>query len=225
MPQDSVYQDSVYYERDELLTRWMFGKGAFAAASVLVLAAGAGGWWWNSRNAAPTMVPVTAASLTFGGPFSLVDHTGRKVTDRDFHGYFTLVFFGFTTCPDVCPTALQSVATVLQLLGNESANIRPLFVTVDPERDTPERLAKYTQGFDKSIVGLTGTPEQLRLMQTAFNIVAEKRPDPSGGQHYFMDHTAAIFLVDKEGAIRLIYPYGMGADEITADIKTVLSRT
>lgn len=210
-------QDSVYYERDELLTRWMFGKGTFAAASVLVLAAGAGGWWWNSRNAAPTMVPVTAASLTFGGPFSLVDHTGRKVSDRDFHGYFTLVFFGFTTCPDVCPTALQSVATVLQLLGNESAKIRPLFVTVDPERDTPATLAGYVTLFDPRIVGLTGTPEQIAQIARAYRIHYRKASDSSAG--YLMEHTAVMFLMGPDGKYLTHIPPDMPPRRIAETIR------
>lgn len=175
----------------------MFGKGAFIAASLLVLAAGAGGWWWSSRSAAPTTAPVTAASLTFGGPFSLVDHTGRKVTDRDYLGYFTLVFFGFTTCPDVCPTTLQNVATVLQLLGDDGMKIRPLFVTVDPERDTPATLAGYVAIFDPRIVGLTGTPEQIAQIASAYRIHYRKASDGNTG--YLMEHTAVLFLMAPDG--------------------------
>ncbi|MEK7245477.1 MAG: SCO family protein, partial [Pseudomonadota bacterium] len=151
------------------------------AAGLLVLAAGAGGWWWHARTAAPPPVPVTAASLTFGGPFILVDHTGRNVTDRDYRGYFTLVFFGFTMCPDVCPTTLQNIATVMQLLGDDGANIRPLFVTVDPERDTPATLAGYVTIFDPRIVGLTGTPEQIAQIARAYRIHYRKASDSSAG--------------------------------------------
>jgi protein SCO1/2 len=150
---------------------------------------------------------------------------GARFSTAETRGRVSLFFFGYTYCPDVCPMTLAHVAQVRKLLGSQASQVDAYFVTVDPERDTPERLARYTQGFDKAIVGLTGTTEELRLMQVAFNIVTERRPAPDGGSHYFMDHTAAVFLVDKEGAIRLIYPYGMGAEEIAADIKTVLSRT
>lgn len=180
-----------------LLTRRMFGKGTFIAASLLVLAAGAGAWWWNSRTAAPPPAPVTAASLTFGGPFTLVDHTGRNVTDRDYHGYFTLVFFGFTTCPDVCPTTLQGVASVLQLLGDDGVKIRPLFVTVDPERDTPATLAGYVTIFDPRIVGLTGTLEQVAQIARAYRIHYRKASDKNAG--YLMEHTAVMFLMAPDG--------------------------
>jgi protein SCO1/2 len=168
-----------------------------AAASLLVLAAGAGGWWWTSRSAPPVPAPITAAALTFGGPFSLVDHTGRNVTDRDYHGYFTLVFFGFTMCPDVCPTTLQNVASVLQLLGDEGAKIRPLFVTVDPERDTPATLAGYVALFDPRIVGLTGTPEQIAHIARAYRIHYRKAND--GSADYLMEHTAVLFLMAPDG--------------------------
>ncbi|MCC7017391.1 MAG: SCO family protein [Rhodospirillales bacterium] len=175
----------------------MFGKGIAAAASLLVLAAGAGVWWWNSKTAIPAPTSVTAASLTFGGPFSLVDHTGQKVTDRDYHGSFTFVFFGFTTCPDVCPTTLQNVASVLQLLGDDGAKVRPLFVTVDPERDTPATLAGYVTLFDPRIVGLTGTPEQIAQVARAYRIHYRKASDSGAG--YLMEHTAVLFLMAPDG--------------------------
>ena len=195
----------------------MFGKGALIAASLLVLAAGAGGWWWNSRNAAPTPAPVTAASLTFGGPFSLVDHTGRNVTDRDFHGFFTLVFFGFTMCPDICPTTLQSIASVLQLLGDDGARILPLFVTVDPERDTPATLAGYVTLFDPSIVGLTGTPEQVAQIARAYRVHYRKADDSSAG--YLMEHTAVMFLMAPDGKYLSHIPPDMPPKRVAETIR------
>src|SRR5918996_3071934 len=103
----------------------------------------------------------TTAEVQIGGPFALVDHTGHTVTDADYRGKLMLVFFGFTHCPDVCPTTLQEIASALDVLGDEAGRVQPLFITVDPERDTPEVMAGYVDLFHPGIVGLTGTPEQV----------------------------------------------------------------
>lgn len=153
--------------------------------------------------------PVTAASgkVAFGGPFTLVDHTGRTVTERDFLGKYTLVFFGFTYCPDVCPTTLQDVATILDRLGPFAERVQPLFITIDPERDSPAVMASYAQTFHPRIVGLTGTPEQVREAAKAYKVFYRKADDGRGG--YLMEHTAVLFLMDPEGRHLEILPREM----------------
>lgn len=177
--------------------RGLIGKNALIAIGLLLLAASTLSWWWEKRSAGQIPAPITAASLTFGGPFTLIDHTGRNVTEQDYRGYFTLVFFGFTLCPDVCPTTLQSVTSVLQILGDEGAKVRPLFITVDPERDTPATMASYVTLFDPRIIGLTGTKDQIAQVAHAYRIHYRKADDKNAG--YLMEHTAVMFLMGPDG--------------------------
>jgi len=135
-----------------------------------------------------------------GGSFTLVDHTGRPVTERDFAGRLHLVFFGFTHCPDVCPMALGLMADVMYKLGLDAERLAVLFITVDPERDTPAVLADYLSAFDRRVIGLTGTPEQIRAVAQAWR--AYYRKVPRGNGDYTMDHTATIYLHDAAGRFR-----------------------
>jgi len=132
-----------------------------------------------------------------GGPFSLVDHHGKSVTDRDYLGKPTLVFFGFTHCPNVCPTTLFEITNQLKDLGPDADRLNVLFITVDPERDTPEELALYLSSFDPRITGLTGTPENILGAEKAYHIYAKKVPLDDGG--YTMDHSATIAVMNSKG--------------------------
>ena len=132
-----------------------------------------------------------------GGPFRLVDQTGRTVTEKDLEGAPSLVFFGFTHCPDVCPTALQEITTIYDALGPKGDRLRSFFVTVDPERDTPEVLKTYLSSFDSRIRGLSGDRAALDAMLKSWRVYARKVPTEGGG--YTMDHTALVYLMDKRG--------------------------
>jgi protein SCO1/2 len=132
-----------------------------------------------------------------GGPFSLVDHHGKSVTDRDYLGKPTLVFFGFTHCPDVCPTTLYEITNHLKELGPDADRLNVLFITVDPERDTPQQLALYLSSFDPRITGLSGAPENVLAAEQAYHIYAKKVPLKDGG--YTMDHTATIAVMNSKG--------------------------
>jgi len=137
------------------------------------------------------------ANQTIGGPFELVDHRGQARTDRDFLGKFMLIYFGYTHCPDVCPTSLQVVTDALDLLPEDSVRqIIPVMISVDPERDTPERLAEYVTYFHPQLVGLTGSNEQVAAAVQTFGIYAQKQGD---GMDYDMDHTSLLFLIDPTG--------------------------
>ena len=140
--------------------------------------------------------PGAPAPSAVGGPFTLTDHDGRKVTEKDFLGRPYLVFFGFTRCPDVCPTALAQISGVFEKLPPD-AKINALFVSVDPERDTPASLKDYLSSFDKRIVGLWGDPETTRAVMKSFRAFAAKVPMKDGD--YTMDHTAIAYLMDKKG--------------------------
>jgi protein SCO1/2 len=125
----------------------------------------------------PASAPSVGRALV-GGAFSLTDQTGKRVTDKDFRGRYTLVFFGFTNCPDVCPSALQVMAAALDKLGPEGQKITPLFITVDPERDTPAQLAGYLKSFHPRLVGLTGTPAEIEAVTKAYRVYVKKVADP-----------------------------------------------
>jgi protein SCO1/2 len=147
-----------------------------------------------------------------GGPFALVEHDGRAVTERDFLGKPFLVFFGFTRCPDVCPTTLFQISEILGATGPRGRGLRALFVTVDPERDTPDALKTYLSSFDDRIVGLTGTPEAVAAMEKAYRAYARKVPLKDGD--YTMEHTGVVYLIDGRG--RFVRPFKVDRDPAAA---------
>jgi protein SCO1 len=149
-------------------------------------------------------VPVPQASAV-GGPFKLIDQNGRTVTEQDMKGKPFLVFFGFTHCPDVCPTTLFDISEVLRKLGPDADRAVALFVTVDPERDTPEVMKRYLSSFDPHLRGLTGEEAAVAGVIKAYRAYAKKVPNPDGS--YSMDHTALVYLMDKEG--RFVAPFNL----------------
>jgi protein SCO1 len=152
-----------------------------------------------------------------GGPFRLIDQNGRAVTERDFKGEPFLVFFGFTNCPDICPTTLFEMSEVLKRLGPDADKTAALFISVDPERDTPEKLKDYVSSFHPRIFGLTGTLEEIALVEKEYRVYAKKVPLKDGD--YTMDHTAVVYLMDKDG--RFVAPFNLkkSADEAAADLR------
>jgi protein SCO1/2 len=149
-------------------------------------------------------VPAPQASAV-GGPFKLVDQDGRTVTEQDMKGKPFLVFFGFTHCPDVCPTALFDISEVFRKLGPDADRAAALFITVDPERDTPEAMKSYLSSFDPHLRGLTGDEAAIDRVTKAYRAYAKKVPNPDGS--YTMDHTALVYLMDKEG--RFVAPFNL----------------
>ena len=149
-------------------------------------------------------VPSAGASA-IGGPFSLIDQDGRPVTDKDLRGRPFLVFFGFTHCPDVCPTALFEISEVLGKLGPDAQKVAALFVTIDPERDTPAAMKEYLASFNPHLVGLTGDPAAIAAVAKEYRVYLKKVPLENGD--YTMDHTALVYLMDKEG--RFVTPFNL----------------
>jgi protein SCO1/2 len=133
-----------------------------------------------------------------------------------------LVFFGFTFCPDVCPSALQVMSAALDKLGPKAERFVPVFITVDPERDTPKQLALYVQSFHPRLVGLTGTPEEIAAVLKAYAVHARKRVDPKSSADYTVDHPAQIYVMDPEGRYRAILDYTKGAERVAATLERVL---
>jgi protein SCO1 len=165
----------------------------------------------------PTPIPAPSA---IGGPFSLVDQTGKPVTEADLKGKPSLMFFGFTHCPDICPTALFDMTQLYKALGRDGDKVQAYFVSVDPERDTPDILKEYLSSFDPRLRGLTGDPAAVAAMEKAYRVYSKKIPLDAGG--YTMDHTALVYLMDKEG--RFVAPFNLKRkpEEAAADLKRYL---
>lgn len=160
-------------------------------AGILILMAAGVGWltfdWYSSKNSAQA----------FGAPFVLVDQKGAEITEAAFRGQPSAVFFGFTHCPEVCPTTLFELDGLLKQMGDEGKNLRAYFVSVDPERDTPEVMNSYVSNVSDRITGITGAPDKIAAMAKAFGIYSKKVP--TEGSDYTMDHTASVLLLDSKG--------------------------
>ena len=172
---------------------------------------------------APRFSGSDITGANFGKDFALTDANGKPRTLRDFRGKAVIVFFGYTHCPDVCPTTLAELAETMKRLGPDADRVQVLFVTVDPERDTPALLAQYVPFFDKRFLGLYGTPDQLAATAREFKVVYQKQPGPTPGT-YSMDHSAGTYLYDPEGRLRVYVSYGQGADVFTHDVRALLKQ-
>jgi cytochrome oxidase Cu insertion factor (SCO1/SenC/PrrC family) len=165
---------------------------------------------------------VTGKAL-IGGAFTLTDNTGKRVTDQNFHGKYTLVFFGFTSCPDICPAGLQLIAGALQKLGTKAQLITPIFISVDPQRDTPEKLAAYVKNFDPRLVGLTGTPEEIAAVAKAYKVYYAKVPSKERPDNYTMDHTSIIYVMDPKGEFVTHFTPSTSVDDMAAKLDKIVS--
>ena len=151
---------------------------------------------------------VTSGTALIGGPFELVGKNGETVTDKDFRGRHMLVFFGFTRCPDICPAKLQVMAAALDELGSDADNVVPVFITLDPERDTPEAVSNYVSNFGEDFVGLTGSPEAIEAAAKVYRVSYQKFQDESMGDNYSVDHSALVYLMGPNGQYLAHIPYG-----------------
>ena len=157
-----------------------------------------------------------APLVPIGGAFSLQDGDGRTVTDRDFRGRFMLVYFGYTHCPDACPTALQDMATALDDLGAQRAQVAPVFITVDPERDTPAVMKDYVSAFGPGITALSGSTEAVAAAARAYRVYYAKRPKADG---YDMDHSSIIYLMDRQGRFLSNFTHETPPEQIAAKLR------
>ena len=165
-------------------------------------------------------VDVTGADI--GPDFRLTDHNGKERTLADFRGKAVTLFFGYTQCPDVCPTTLSDLAGAMKILGPDAGRVQVLFVTVDPKRDTPELLRNYVPAFNPDFLGLFGDAAQTAKVTKDFKIYAGERPG-STPQTYTVDHSAQTLVFDPQGKLRLVFAYGMAADKMAADLKVLLN--
>lgn len=147
----------------------------------------------------PQAGPQTSGKALIGGPFTLTDTTGRQVTDKNYRGRYMLVFFGFTACPDICPAGMQLISAALDKIGAKAENVTPIFISVDPERDTPQKLAGFVKNFSPRIVGLTGTRDEIAGVAKAYKVFYEKTPNEAAPADYGMNHTSIIYLMSPDG--------------------------
>jgi cytochrome oxidase Cu insertion factor (SCO1/SenC/PrrC family) len=153
-----------------------------------------------------------------GGPFALIDHTGQPRTDKDFRGKLLLIYFGYSYCPDVCPTDLQQIGLAVDRLGADGEAVQPLFITLDPERDTAAHLADYVPLFHPRLIGVTGSAEEIRRAALAYKVYYA-RYYPPGSPDYVIDHSSFIYLVDESGTYIGFFPTGTTADRMIEIIR------
>jgi protein SCO1/2 len=187
----------------------------FVLVGILVVMAAGVGWltfdWYRQMN----------SSDAYGAPFTLVDQKGTEISEAAFRGHPSAVFFGFTHCPEVCPTTLVEMDSWLKKLGDDGRDVRAYFVSIDPERDTPETLNTYVGNVSDRITGITGDPEKVAAMAKAFGIYARKVPLDGGD--YTMDHTASVLLLNREGGFFGTISYGEDPDTALAKLKRLIA--
>jgi protein SCO1/2 len=190
-----------------------FLLGALGGATMLILTRGT-----------PVPPVETSGKALIGGPFALIDQTGKPVTDKDFRGRYMLVFFGFTHCPDVCPAELQVMAETLDELGPKTAEIVPVFITLDPERDTPEAIGAYVKNFGPNFVGLTGSPEAIAAAAKSYRVLFSKfeYKDNNGQSGYSIDHSTLVYLMGKNGDYITHFSFGTPAAKMAETLRRYL---
>jgi protein SCO1/2 len=200
--------------------------GVMLAALAVIAVASWVTWSWiaNGSNGPGSPSGAMRTGADMGGPFELVDHTGKTVTDKNFHGKFVLLYFGYGFCPDVCPTELANIATAMDILGPKSQKVTPVFITVDPERDTPEFLMDYVKNFHPRMVGLTGTPENIAAVAKAYKVYYAKSRK-SAGEDYLMDHTSYVYLLGPDGNFLAIYRGQTDPEEIASSVEAFIAET
>lgn len=185
---------------------------------LLLVAALAGGLIWHESEMVPGLGRTVITGVpSVGGPFRLTDQTGKTVTDATFHGRYMLIYFGYSFCPDVCPTTLGVMAQALDKLGTDSSRIVPVFITVDPARDTPKVLADYMKAFGPNFVGLTGSDQEIKAVEQEYRVYAAKHP--LGNGNYGMDHSSVMYLMGPNGKMVTFYDEAISPDDLAKDLK------
>jgi len=191
---------------------------AIVALVAVVFAFGA---WLNLRHDDPpenAAVGGMVVNVDIGGPFELTDHTGAQFTRDDLAGDYALIYFGYTFCPDVCPTELGLMAEAIDLLEGDGERVRPVMITIDPERDTPDVLSEYVPLFHERLVGLTGTEQEVRDVATKYRVFYRRFEDPNY-TYYLMDHTSFVYLLSPTGEIASMFRYQTPPEEMAATIR------
>lgn len=188
---------------------------------LLLVAALAGGVLWHESEKVPGLGRVVSTGRAdIGGPFQLTDQSGKRVTDKDFRGRYMLIYFGYSFCPDVCPTTLAVMAQALEKVGDRSRRVAPILITIDPERDTPKVLEDYVKAFGPTFVGLTGNAAEIKDVEKKYRVYAVKRPLEGG--NYGMDHSSVIYLMGPDGKLVSFYDEAISPDDLAKELKQKL---
>jgi cytochrome oxidase Cu insertion factor (SCO1/SenC/PrrC family) len=185
---------------------------------LLLTAALAGGLLWHESETVPGLGrSVITGQADVGGPFRLTDQNGKAVSDADFRGRYMLIYFGYSFCPDVCPTTLSVMAQALDKLGGENRRVTPIFITIDPERDTSQVLGDYMKAFGASFVGLTGSAAAIKDVEKKYHVYAVKKPLEKGS--YGMDHSSVLYLMGPDGKMISFYDEAISPDDLAKDLR------
>lgn len=168
------------------------------------------------------LAPISSRAADIGGPFSLTDQYGNRVTHESYDNKYLLVFFGYTFCPDVCPTELLLLGQILDALGDDAARVQGLFITVDPERDTPETLARYVPNFHPDLVGLTGTPEEVAVAAREYRVYYRKGEMAAGETTYLMEHSTIVYFMNPDSEYVAHFVVGQNPQKVVKRIKAIL---
>lgn len=201
----------------------MTRNGLIALVAGVLIAIAAGLWISELVIGASEEAQETASSgkARVGGPFTLINQDGETVSEETFRGKYMLIYFGFTFCPDVCPTELGVMSAALDRLGGRAEKVQPIFITIDPERDTPEVMARYVKLFNPRLVGLTGTPEQIADVAKAYHVFYRKAQDESSSE-YTMDHSSIVFLMGPDGEYLKLFPPQTPPDKMAETIESYI---
>lgn len=194
-------------------------KLVLATLFLLVLALGGGLAWLRPHSFHGTVIQSPEAAPDF----TLTAAGGRSVSLHDFQGKVVLLYFGYTFCPDVCPATLGNLAQALRMLGKQAEQVQVIMISVDPERDTPEKLAEYVAHFHPSFIGVTASPEEIAQVAALYGIFYQKHAG-STAEGYLIDHTASVMLIDRQGRLKVVFPFGVSAEEFAEDLKAILRR-
>ncbi len=203
--------------RSSLLITFCIGIGLLVGATALLLFPQAFG-----LNPTPEPQIKTSGKALIGGPFSLIDQDGKRVSEKTYAGKFMLVFFGYTSCPAVCPAQLQVMSLGLDALGEQAKRIQPIFITIDPARDTVAAMARFVSGFSDRLVGLTGTADEIKAVGKNYRIFYSKVKNSNSAKNYLMEHTTIIYLMNERGEYVRHFSYGVKPDELAAELKKYL---
>lgn len=193
-----------------------------AMAGGLLIGVIAAGYLLGGRGPAPSGGTVVSGTAQVGGPFQLTDHTGQRVTADTYKGKVMVVFFGFTHCPDICPSGLQVLSAALDKLGPQAEQVAPLFVTLDPKRDTPEQLALYMKSFHPRLIGLSGSEEETAAAAKAYRVYWRKVPDEKVAGAYSLDHSSIFYVMGRDGRFISHAAHSSAVDRLTEVIRKAL---
>jgi cytochrome oxidase Cu insertion factor (SCO1/SenC/PrrC family) len=195
----------------------MVAMMAIVAVAVIVM-------WHIVANGPRDPGYADSGAPSIGGAFSLTDQSGAPVTDRTYDGSYRLIYFGYTFCPDACPTELQVMAQAIEAMGPAGEKVQPIFITIDPARDTAKQLAGYVPLFDKRLVGLTGTPEQIAAAAKAYKVYYAKADQPGvDAKAYGMNHSSFVYLMDPKGKFLTVFSSDTDSDKMAAEIRRYMA--